>query len=482
MMQLYDLSICLLIKDENKYLKEWVDWHNSIGVKHYYIYDNASVIPIKNTLLSLYPEDLFTFIEWNDTYEHIQIDAYNHCLEHYGGESQWIAFIDTDEFLHTDNDFNLCDYLKHPYIRVGWKVYDANGHIEYSKEDVQTRFTHESFHNIGIPYKSIVQPSKVYGMMVHDAVVSDYIPIIVDNAIIYHYYTRSLEEWREKILRGTCSKECRRRYNEFFEINPDLIQYKDEQFGLNQQNYQQKNCFYDIRIMAHPSRKEYVSFLLSKLNMSEDIVIYDDRPNGGDAIYTSEKAWRSPVTDQNVTHRVVLQDDVLLSDNFLEKLNDIVNTVPDKPISLFNLFIDELPEYRYKSCCYFITHEICGPAILMPIEQIQPCWDWINSQKGTSNYCKDDDIMITKYFEAQQITAYTTIPSLVQHISDSVHQSLIKHDGDRQYLWDRVSSTFRQCPTDNFTIFVPPRDKNMRLKLSFIRAKAQRILNKGKEK
>lgn len=474
---LYKISVCLLIKDENKYLKEWIDWHNSVGIEHYYIYDNASINPIKDTLLSLYPENMFTFIDWGDKYNHIQIDAYNHCLRHFGSKNQWIAFIDTDEFIH--GVLNLDNYIDYPYIRIKWKMFDANGHVNYSNEDVQTRFTKESTWNIGIDYKSIVQPSKVAGMLVHDAVVDGYVPVTIDDAIIHHYYTRSLEEWREKILRGTCSKECRRRYDEFFEINPDLIKYKDERFGLNQQNYQQKNYFYDIRIMAHPSRKEHVSFLLSKLNMPEDIVVYDDRPNGGDAIYTSEKAWRSPITDPKVTHRVVLQDDVLLSDNFLEKLNDIVNTVPDKPISLFNMFIDGLPEYRYKSCCYFVTHEISGVAILMPVEYIQPCWDWINEQKGRDNYCKDDDIMITRYFESCQIAAYTTIPSLVQHMSDNLHESLITHNGERQYFGDRISSTFRQCPKDDFTIFVPPRDKNIRLKLSFIRAKSKKIINKN---
>lgn len=481
-MEKYIFSVCLLIKDENKYMKEWVDWHNSIGVEHYYIYDNASVIPVKNTLQYLYQDDLFTFVDWNDKYNHIQIDAYTHCLNNYGSESQWIAFIDTDEFLHTTDNFNLSYYSECPYIRVPWKNFDANGCIKYSNENVQERFTREFWNNVGTPYKSIVQPSKIRGMLVHDAIVSDYAAITTDEAVLHHYYTRSLEEWREKILRGTCSAECRRRYDEFFEINPDLIQYKDEHFGLSMQNYQQKNYFYDIRIMAHPSRKEYVTSLLKHLNMSEDIVVYDDRPNGGDAIYTSEKAWLSPITDASITHRIVIQDDALLADNFLEKVNDIINTVPDNPFSLFNMFTDELPEYRYKSCCYFITHEISGVAILMPIEDIQPCWNWINSQKGTDNYCKHDDVMIARYFEMQKKPAYTTIPSLVQHRSDREHTSLVNCTEYQDFFSDRVSSTFRQCPKDNFTIFVPPRDKNMILKLSSIRAKAQKILNKGKER
>ena len=56
-------AICLLIKDENKYLHEWIDWYNALGIEHYYIYDNDSHIPVKDTLLELYPENLFTFVE-----------------------------------------------------------------------------------------------------------------------------------------------------------------------------------------------------------------------------------------------------------------------------------------------------------------------------------------------------------------------------------------------------------------------------------
>ena len=474
---MYSISICLLIKDENKYLYEWIEWHNALGIEHYYIYDNGSYIPVKDTLLELYPEHLFTFVDWSGDHNHIQIDAYNHCLEHYGSESKWITFIDTDEFIHCNSGYlDMSKYDSYPYVRVNWKVFDANGQISYSSKDVQKRFTHETDYDIGIRYKAIVQPSLVEGMMVHDAVTA-IPPATTDDMIIHHYYTRSLEEWQEKIMRGTCSPECKRRYDEFFKINPDLIQHRDDSFMLNRQNYQQNNYKYDIRIMAHPSRKEMVKNILGQLGMSEDIVIYDDRKFGGDAIYTAEKAWKSPFTENDITHRIILQDDIILADNFLEKCKDIVNTVPDNPISLSNTFIAGLPEYKYKSCCYFITHEIWGVGIIMPIKYIEPCWNWINSQKGTDNYCKCDDIMIMRYFESQNINAYTTIPCLVQHISDAKHESLITAFGDLNYLGDRISTTFEKCPNDDFTIFVPPRDSHIALKMSFIRARARKIMN-----
>jgi hypothetical protein len=73
----------------------------------------------------------------------------------------------------------------------------------------------------------------------------------------------------------------------------------------------------DIRIMAHPMRKDNVLKTLRTLNLSPSVVSWDDRPadKGGDAIYTARKAWTCPLP-LDCTHRVVLQDDILLCDNF----------------------------------------------------------------------------------------------------------------------------------------------------------------------
>ncbi|MBR0260666.1 MAG: glycosyltransferase family 2 protein [Selenomonadaceae bacterium] len=39
---LYDLAIVAILKNEGRYLKEWLDYHLSAGVDHFYLYDNDS--------------------------------------------------------------------------------------------------------------------------------------------------------------------------------------------------------------------------------------------------------------------------------------------------------------------------------------------------------------------------------------------------------------------------------------------------------
>ena len=33
----YKVTACLLIKDEGRYLPEWLEWHAGIGIEHFYI-------------------------------------------------------------------------------------------------------------------------------------------------------------------------------------------------------------------------------------------------------------------------------------------------------------------------------------------------------------------------------------------------------------------------------------------------------------
>ena len=46
----------------------------------------------------------------------------------------------------------------------------------------------------------------------------------------------------------------------------------------------------DIRIMASPKRAERVKLLVEKLGLNDSAVTWDDRPKGGDAMYTVWKA------------------------------------------------------------------------------------------------------------------------------------------------------------------------------------------------
>lgn len=462
------ISICLLTKCENVYLKEWVNHHLSIGIDHFYIYDNNNDFSAKDEILSHFEAKHFTFVHWLTYCNHMQIEAYNDCLDRFGGDNEWIAFIDTDEFIKC-NDIHeaMSPYEHFDYVRIPWVMYNANGRLHYSDEPVTERFTCISDVVLDdCAYKSIVNTNKIRRMSVHEPSGS-YWYTVSETIKLNHYYTRSLDEWVDKIRRGTCSPLAKKRYDEFFMYNPDMIEYKSN-FDLCAQAYHDcaKSC--DIKIMAHPSRRHHVLKMLDALGADEDIVVYDDRTVGGDAMYTARMAWLSPFSE-NTTHRLVLQDDVLLCDNFLDIVSNIVNTASNKVISLFDTIPSDL--VKKKPCCYVRCNNLCGVAIIMPRIYIQDCWEWIDAHHGD---CLCDDLMISEYCRKHGIPTYTTIPSIVQHIGDTELSSLLP----ARYACTRISTTYRQHPTDDFTVFVH-RNQDIDGFVKRVRSlRAQRILHR----
>lgn len=90
-------SICAVVRNEGPYLLEWISWHLNEGVDHFYIYDNESTDDTALILLPLVLARKVTYRRWPGTQQ--QVTIYNHCLKEFSKESEWIAFIDADEFL-----------------------------------------------------------------------------------------------------------------------------------------------------------------------------------------------------------------------------------------------------------------------------------------------------------------------------------------------------------------------------------------------
>ena len=133
------LSLCIMSKNENEYLKENIEYHSKIGVDHFYIYDNGSKIPLKKDL-NKYKN--VTVIEWNDFKILSHCRAFDHCLKHRGSVSRWIGYIDTDEFLvlkkHNNIKTLLLKYHNYGGLGVNWKCFGSSGHINKQKSVIES--------------------------------------------------------------------------------------------------------------------------------------------------------------------------------------------------------------------------------------------------------------------------------------------------------------------------------------------------------
>lgn len=245
----YYCSVCLLAKDEQDYITEWLEWHNAIGVDHFYIYDNNSVVPLRKSIPKHY-QSKCTIIDFSGNHRHTQMECYAHCLKHYKNESHWMAFIDADEFIRLIDNVNINSFLQEfePYtgIYIGWINYNANGLEKQDARPVRERFTQRmtTYPNWMAKGKSIVQMDQVTGMSAHcplmhpnkpNMVLSDHNPMTnpwmsdfpENRIVIDHYYTKSYEEWVKKLERGSCDPYCIRKFDEFFIHNPDLAYLKN---------------------------------------------------------------------------------------------------------------------------------------------------------------------------------------------------------------------------------------------------------------
>lgn len=170
----------------------------------------------------------------------------------------------------------------------------------------------------------------------------------------------------------------------------------------------------DIKIMAVKPRRKIVLSMLDQLGLSEEeTVIYDDRPNGGGTLYTCRKCWEAPIPD-GVTHRLVLQDDVLLCNDFIEIMNKIVNVHPE---FIFTLYCPRLRFEDAVSGSPYIIIKGCntwGPGNMMPVSYIKSIFDFVDAELG-HDFPFDDGIY-SWWAQREKVYIASTIPSTIQHL------------------------------------------------------------------
>jgi hypothetical protein len=234
--QKYYFSICCIVKDESDYIAEWIDYHQKVGVEHFYIYDNGSKKPVRETIEALNFSAIVTVVDMPGKTKHIP--AYKHCLKYFGKISQWIAFIDMDEFILPKTEGNdLGEFMQkyEPYggLGVSWLIFGANGHTKKPVGSQLENFTLRSEISFvaNTHIKSIVQPRFVKSAFKshsfkyienyncvneHFQVIEDcFSPASVDTIQLNHYYCRSLEEYHQKVTRGISDTKRARKLEAF---------------------------------------------------------------------------------------------------------------------------------------------------------------------------------------------------------------------------------------------------------------------------
>jgi hypothetical protein len=92
-----NFAIVAIARRENLYVEEWLNYHYGIGFDRIYLYDNpgagdADLVFLKDR----YDERL---VLTTITGEGRQSGAYKHFIDNFREETDWVAFLDLDEFI-----------------------------------------------------------------------------------------------------------------------------------------------------------------------------------------------------------------------------------------------------------------------------------------------------------------------------------------------------------------------------------------------
>jgi len=146
---LYKHVICSCARMEEESILEWVEYHRSIGFEHFYIYGNDDDYSILlETLASLISARIVTYTHCPE--KGAQLRMYRHFLEKYSHLSEWICFLDQDEFVRLDG---FCDDVwqltslagkKFDSVQLHWLNYGTSGFVDRPKGSVLKKYTHRS--------------------------------------------------------------------------------------------------------------------------------------------------------------------------------------------------------------------------------------------------------------------------------------------------------------------------------------------------
>lgn len=137
MQKKYKVSVCAIFKNESPYFREWIEYHKIVGVEHFYLYNNNSEDDYEVVLAPYIADGTVTLIQWPMAQG--QIPAYHDCIEKYSSETEWISFIDIDEFIYPNKNETVYEFLKpfqknRPVVLAYWKCFGAAGKIERNLE------------------------------------------------------------------------------------------------------------------------------------------------------------------------------------------------------------------------------------------------------------------------------------------------------------------------------------------------------------
>lgn len=269
------LCLCTIGKKENKYIGEFVEYYKNYGVDKIYLYDNNDIKGerFEEVIEDYIKENFVEIIDYRGN-RLVLVKAMNDCYKKNSNKYDWLIFYEIDEFIFLKNYTNIKYFLKQKKmnncqkIQLNWLHRSDNNLIHYDNRPVVERFTQKGknvnknkFNNLGF-VKTIVRGNMSInisnnhilnkdikgcdgeGRAIKYKWILDFHPDY-EKYYINHYYSKSLEEFVDKLKRGDAHKGANKendyyQIKKYFYINEitfQKINYIEKQLGIDLSQY-----------------------------------------------------------------------------------------------------------------------------------------------------------------------------------------------------------------------------------------------------
>ncbi|MCC4384124.1 glycosyltransferase family 2 protein [Limosilactobacillus reuteri] len=235
------LFIVAIVKDEEQYIDEWVQYHLMIGFDKIIIYDNSDNNKIYNSLKKFIKNNTVSYQKMSGAVR--QMDAYNDALNKVMKKDCYLMFLDADEFIFLKNKninfkkkvnevFNKNDYIGG--LVINWEIFGSSHYKNKPNGLVTQNYIYRSKYNFikNNHVKTICDPQKVAGVLNphYPEYLEGYNAVNLELKNVYgafnkpnkkasirinHYFTKSKAEFMKKKSRGMADSNLQRGIKDF---------------------------------------------------------------------------------------------------------------------------------------------------------------------------------------------------------------------------------------------------------------------------
>ena len=262
------ICLCTLGKEENKYVREFVEYYKNYGIDKIFIYDNNN----KNgerfeDVLSDYINNKFVKIINFRGIKTPQLEMLNNCYHKNYNKYDWFIMYDIDEFIFLKDFSNIKYFLikkkfnECQIIHLNRAFYTDNNQIYYKNISVIKRFP-KAVYNVGT-VKPIIK-GHIYNIKITNQHTATSKYQSCDGFghkkfkkkdfkyhYIKHYFSKSTEEFIDKINKGTIFKLA----NNISKLNKILYYFLINKITLEKIKFVENGTGINLSILREKIKK-----------------------------------------------------------------------------------------------------------------------------------------------------------------------------------------------------------------------------------